>query len=245
GAQCYHNYQYCGNGKIGGNDAVITHDLSPESLFNFTVSYNPPIPSNPPPSNPPLSNPPPSSGGGGGSSSPPPSSGGGGEGSTLPSGGSSSSGGSSGSRSSGGNSSSTAIPGVTGGSPSTNSSTPDSSPPTTPTNFNATEDPDNKVVDLNWDASTDDTAVKGYRLERQANDGTWQTLSDTITGTSYQDDSATFGSANNYRLQAFDDSGNVSDYATASVTTDTFEANALQNSDAFINSKDNTVTVTI
>src|SRR5579883_3049922 len=44
GAQCYHNTTYCGNGKIGGNDAVTLYDMSPENILNFHVTRSTPPP---------------------------------------------------------------------------------------------------------------------------------------------------------------------------------------------------------
>lgn len=90
----------------------------------------------------------------------------------------------------------------------------DTQPPSTPSDFIATSDPTNALVDLTWSASTDNTAVTGYSLERSADKVTWETLALNGLGTSYNDESPKFGLHYYYRLQASDGSGNKSAYAT-------------------------------
>ncbi|HSX00856.1 MAG TPA: Ig-like domain-containing protein, partial [Candidatus Saccharimonas sp.] len=69
-------------------------------------------------------------------------------------------------------------------------------------------------VDLSWSASSDDTAVTGYRILRGG------TQIGTATATSYSDTTAAASTAYSYTVRAFDAAGNTSaDSAPATVTT--------------------------
>ena len=70
-------------------------------------------------------------------------------------------------------------------------------------------------IDLTWSASTDDTAVQGYRIYRDSS------LLATTAGTSYADTGLAAGASHSYTLAAIDGSGNASDQSTsASAITD-------------------------
>jgi PKD repeat protein len=101
---------------------------------------------------------------------------------------------------------------------------PDSQPPTAPTNpagvANGTT-----AINLTWTASTDNFGVSGYRVERcQGAACTSFAQVGTPAGTSYSDTGLTTGTSYRYRVRASDAAGNLSDYsavATASTTAAT------------------------
>lgn len=95
----------------------------------------------------------------------------------------------------------------------------DTTPPTTPTNLQATPHTGDSGVSLAWTASSDDTGVAGYRVQRSADRSTWTTLSGSAQGTTYTDSTTSPGTTYYYRVQAFDAAGNSSGYDTTSVTT--------------------------
>ncbi len=95
----------------------------------------------------------------------------------------------------------------------------DTQPPTTPGQFVATTVPPDPEVSLSWTASTDDTGVAGYRLERSTDQTHWTVLAASLSSRSYDDASTNPGTRYYYRLQALDFAGNSSPYAHASVTT--------------------------
>lgn len=91
--------------------------------------------------------------------------------------------------------------------------TPDTQPPTTPTNLAATAVSATQVK-LAWTASTDNVAVTGYRIFRN------NTQIATSTTNSYTDTTATANSTYSYVVSAYDAAGNVSPTSnTATVTT--------------------------
>lgn len=49
GAACFNNPAFCGAGKIGNNNAVLTHDMAPENNLNFRITNTCPAPTNYPP----------------------------------------------------------------------------------------------------------------------------------------------------------------------------------------------------
>jgi hypothetical protein len=95
----------------------------------------------------------------------------------------------------------------------------DTSPPTDPTNLQATAHTADPGVSLSWTASSDDTGVAGYRVQRSVDRSTWTTLTGNLQSVSYTDSSTSPGTTYYYRVQAFDAAGNSSGYATTSVTT--------------------------
>ena len=90
--------------------------------------------------------------------------------------------------------------------------TPDTTPPSTPTQF-ASTGTTQTTVPTSWTASTDDIAVAGYNVYVNG------TKVDTTTSTSYTFASLTCGVTYTLGVEAFDAAGNVSPRATLTVTT--------------------------
>jgi chitodextrinase len=80
--------------------------------------------------------------------------------------------------------------------------TPDTTPPTQPTNLTLT--PGSKSITLKWTASTDNVGVKGYYIYR----GTTKIA--TVTATTYTDKNLTTGTTYSYYIVAFDAALNLS-----------------------------------
>jgi chitodextrinase len=90
----------------------------------------------------------------------------------------------------------------------------DNQAPSTPDGVTAQANAYNKVT-VKWAASTDNTAVKGYRVSR---DGV--TVGDVTTGTQFVDTTVLPSTAYSYQVAAYDAAGNVSGLSTvAKVTT--------------------------
>ncbi len=91
----------------------------------------------------------------------------------------------------------------------------DHTPPTDPSNLNATT-AGTSEIDLTWTGSTDDTVVAGYRIYRDGNEV------GTSTTTSYADKGLVPGTAYSYQVRAYDSSGNQSGFSnTSGASTDT------------------------
>jgi parallel beta-helix repeat protein len=91
---------------------------------------------------------------------------------------------------------------------------PDTQAPTSPANFQATPSTSARRIHLGWNASSDDTGVASYRIER---DGA---LVATISGTTWTDESSlAWATTYRYSVTAVDAAGNASAPATASATT--------------------------
>lgn len=96
---------------------------------------------------------------------------------------------------------------------------PDSLAPTIPANLTATAISSSKI-NLNWTASTDNVAVKGYKIFRN------NVLIGTTTGTSFSDRGLLAQTTYSYRVSAFDAANNVSGLSNAaSATTLSLNAN--------------------
>ena len=80
--------------------------------------------------------------------------------------------------------------------------TPDTAPPTAPTNLTLTPFP--KSITLKWTASTDNVGVKGYYIYRD------NTMIATVTATTYTDKKVTTGTTYSYYIVAFDAALNLS-----------------------------------
>jgi hypothetical protein len=94
---------------------------------------------------------------------------------------------------------------------------PDAEPPTAPTNLtgvNAGNDVDNLRVVLDWDASSDNVGVVGYRIDR---DGVQVHVVDD--GSTDDTDWPRCGHVYDYAVRAYDAAGNLSDPATVTVNT--------------------------
>jgi hypothetical protein len=108
----------------------------------------------------------------------------------------------------------------------------DKTPPSSPTGF--TIDPSSDSIDLSWDASTD-SSTAGYVLERSTDQTEWQTLSDSLTGTSYTDTDLSPEQDYYYRLRAKDAAGNQSEAVFAD--TRTLAAEKAQSSQSAVKKK--------
>lgn len=141
--------------------------------------------------------------------------------------------------------------GSTGGTKSTSGSTakgggtakPDTAPPSVPTNFTA--ELNNQVVDLSWHAATDNTGIGHYTLERSLDQATWTMLDSNLVSTNYTDTTVGYGTIYYYRLKAYDQAGNSSDFTTTQITTGAFSANSSADQPTVITSDDHIATVTI
>jgi PKD repeat protein len=96
----------------------------------------------------------------------------------------------------------------------------DTTPPSVPTTpvANATS---SSSISLSWGASTDDVSVAGYRIERclGVSCTSFAEIA-SVPGTSFQNSGLAGGSTYQYRVRAFDNSGNFSQYsALAKATT--------------------------
>ncbi len=121
----------------------------------------------------------------------------------------------------------------------------DTSPPSTPTGFKATIDNTSQTIMLTWKPSKDNVKVVAYQLDRSEDKQNWDILSTSISDTSFNDQSANFGVHYYYRLKAIDGAGNGSKYAQTDITIDSFEANAIKDSDTTITSDDNVISILI
>jgi chitodextrinase len=89
---------------------------------------------------------------------------------------------------------------------------PDTTPPTTPTNFRATSS-SLTSVSLAWNASTDNVSVSGYRVYRNG------TLIGSPTTLTFTDSDRPFGTTYTYTVRAIDPSGNLSTAASITAST--------------------------
>ncbi|MDI6827105.1 MAG: N-acetylmuramoyl-L-alanine amidase [Armatimonadota bacterium] len=92
------------------------------------------------------------------------------------------------------------------------SGTPDTTPPSVPTNLSAWP-PNQTRVDLTWSASTDNRAVAGYKVYRNGSQIA------TTANTSYSDTTCTANTTYTYQVSAYDTSGNESAKSSAVVVT--------------------------
>ncbi|HUD11619.1 MAG TPA: ricin-type beta-trefoil lectin domain protein [Candidatus Saccharimonadia bacterium] len=121
----------------------------------------------------------------------------------------------------------------------------DTATPDVPGGFSALASGSNAVINLSWLASSDDSGIADYELDRSLDQSNWTALSSTITATSYSDTTVSFGVHYYYRLEAIDNEGNVSDYAYADATTATFASNVGTGGSSSYTSDDNLASVTI
>ncbi len=135
--------------------------------------------------------------------------------------------------------------GAGSGNASASISSSDSTPPSTPTNFQATSDSGKPYVALSWEASTDDTGISGYELERSLDQQAWTSLQANFNETSYTDSDTLFNTHYFYRIRAIDTSNNYSDYTTADVTTPGFSSNAFKDKDSELHSDKLSITISI
>ena len=103
----------------------------------------------------------------------------------------------------------------------TTNAVPDTTPPTAPSALSATAT-GTTTINLGWTASTDNTGVTGYRVERCQGTGcsTFAQIGTTTGAVSYGDTGLVAGTSYSYRVRAADAAGNLSNYSnTASTTT--------------------------
>jgi WD40 repeat protein len=92
-------------------------------------------------------------------------------------------------------------------------SSPDTTPPTAPTNLTATASSATQIS-LSWTASTDDVGVSGYQVERcQGTACSNFAEIATSTSTTYSDSGLPAGTTYQYRVRAADAAGNFSSYS--------------------------------
>jgi chitodextrinase len=98
--------------------------------------------------------------------------------------------------------------------------TPDTQPPTTPTNLTATAISGSQI-NLSWTASTDNVGVTGYLVERCTGAScTSFARQTTVPGTTYSDTGLVPNTSYTYQVKATDAAGNFSLYSNqATVTT--------------------------
>lgn len=93
----------------------------------------------------------------------------------------------------------------------------DDTPPTVPLGLTA-EAASSTAVDLAWQASTDDTGVLGYTVQRNGESV------GVVSATAYRDEPLTPATTYTYRVNAFDGAGNFSDFSDpVEVTTPTVD----------------------
>lgn len=92
---------------------------------------------------------------------------------------------------------------------------PDTTAPTTPTGLSAVGRRDR--VDVAWAASTDDTGVTSYVLQRKRGSGSFSTVA-RPTGTSYVDTAVARRTTYSYRVRAKDAAGNLSPWSAVAKT---------------------------
>jgi hypothetical protein len=125
-------------------------------------------------------------------------------------------------------------------------STSSSATSTDPSGFSALASGSNAVIDLSWLASTDDSGIADYQLERSIDQINWSVVSSTITSTSYDDSSVDFGVHYYYRIEAIDSAGATSNYVYADATTVAFIGNTEPGgSTSSYTSDDDVATVTL
>ena len=100
-------------------------------------------------------------------------------------------------------------------------STPDTTPPTAPSNLTATT-ASSSQVNLSWTASTDNVGVTGYQVERCQYAGCTNFAQvATVTGTTYTSTGLTADTVYRFRVRATDAASNLSPYSNvASASTD-------------------------
>lgn len=130
--------------------------------------------------------------------------------------------------------------------PAPATSTADTAAPSIPADFVAEAMPD-ATVQLRWTASTDNTGVKGYQVDRSTDQTNWQNItgSELLDEESFSDTDVIYQTKYFYRVRAGDETGNFSDYASAEVTTSPFESNTNMDKDTTLSSEDGLVTVVI
>jgi outer membrane biosynthesis protein TonB len=101
-------------------------------------------------------------------------------------------------------------------------------PPDPPSNFSAQISGDNSLVHLTWTASSDKYSVNPqltYEIDRSLDQNSWNPIVAGISATALDDSTAAYSVHYYYRINASDQVGHTSDYATADATTPGFTSN--------------------
>lgn len=122
---------------------------------------------------------------------------------------------------------------------------PDTTAPSKPVNFVAHPDEQGVSINLNWQASVDNSGAVNYRLERSEDQQNWQVLYENRGEIFYADTNAKYGTHYYYRLQAVDGAGNKSDFATTDAKAANFSGNAMPDKDTVLTDEENGIEVTI
>ena len=98
-------------------------------------------------------------------------------------------------------------------------STPDTTPPTAPSNLTVTAASATQI-NLSWTASTDNVGVTGYRVERCSGAGcsSFAQIA-TPTATTFSDSNLSASTSYSYRVRAADAAGNVSAFSGTATTS--------------------------
>ncbi len=103
--------------------------------------------------------------------------------------------------------------------------------------------PENSTtVTLTWQASSDDSGIKGYRIERSTDGAEWDELAAEHQTTAFSDDEVQFSARYFYRVAAIDAKGNISEFSITEITTNQFESNADEGNELRITTADGLVT---
>lgn len=123
---------------------------------------------------------------------------------------------------------------------------PSNPAPSAPGNFTATVSGSNAVVELTWEAPPSGSGDVSYELDRSLDQAHWTVLQSALPATNYEDNTVAFSVHYYYRISA-GDTGGVSPYATADVTTPAFTPNSGQGSNQTVTytSDDSVATVTM
>src|SRR5262249_26764714 len=96
---------------------------------------------------------------------------------------------------------------------------PDTQPPTAPSNLAATA-ASSSEINLSWTASTDNVGVTGYRVERCQGAGCSSFAQvGAPSGTTFNNTGLSAGTSYSYRVRAVDAAGNPSGYSNVATTT--------------------------
>jgi len=98
-------------------------------------------------------------------------------------------------------------------------SAPDTTPPSNPANLMTSASPTSSNIQINWEASTDNELLSGYRIIRSVNNGSWSTLVNNQQALSFEDNSVAANTNYEYQVIAFDTAGNSAASNVLSVAT--------------------------
>jgi hypothetical protein len=85
----------------------------------------------------------------------------------------------------------------------------DTTPPAAPENLSISKL--GGGIFISWDESTDNTGIKGYNLDRSTDNKSWKSIAKDVSVSFYTDDDTNSSGHYYYRVQAVDNSGNLSE----------------------------------